>query len=276
MPASSASAADNVATLPHCGVWGNSKNRGDANNGTAASGVMGTSTSGCGVSASSSTVGGTAAFGNSTGLSGNGVFGACNTGVVAHGVLGASSSGYCVYGEGPYGTCGTGTTTGVWGQNTAASGPANGAGVLGNSGGTYPGVLGTTDRVSPPTGVPAGVLGTGAHTGVLGLTTTATAAALGVQGVSVTTGSTTGYGVKGAVMNGAGSAAVFGCAPNGAGYGFYGYSTPGAAAGCLASRPTTAAPAWATPRCSAATPRCSASVARHTLEMSSSIAHSRL
>ena len=90
------------------------------------------------------------------------------------------------------------------------------------------------------------MLGAGPNTGVLGLTSSTTAAAVegdgavvGVQGVSTTAGNTTGYGVKGAVMAGSGSAGVLGYAPNGVGYGFYGYSTASGGAGALAYNTTT-------------------------------------
>ena len=213
-------ANDNVATLPNAGVWGNNFNGGD--------GVYGSSDLGNGV------------HGLSTAPASVGVLGECDNGRGAVGVQGTSTTGVGVYGAcgvavphgygtgGIYGVAGFGGPVGTWG------------------GGIVNGVVGVTDFVKEPTNVTAGVLGTGTHIGVVGLTTSTTAAAvegdgvaLGVQGVSVTTGTSTGYGVKGAVMNGAGSAGVLGYAPNGVGYGFYGYSTSGAAAGCLAYNTTT-------------------------------------
>ena len=86
------------------------------------------------------------------------------------------------------------------------------------------------------------MLGTGTHTGVLGLTTSTTAAAvegdgvtIGVQGISVTNGAT-GYGVVGRANTGSGSAGVLGTSSSG--YGFYGYSTAGSGAGALAYNTT--------------------------------------
>ena len=187
-----------------------------------AAGVWGNSLNGNdGVYGSSNGSNGVQGF--SSGSQGTGVLGICNNGTSAFGVWGESSTGF-----------------GVVGQNTNTGA----AGVWGVSPNTL-GVVGTTDGAVVPNGIIAGVVGRGAHTGVLGLTSSTTAAAcegdgnvIGVQGVTSTSGGATGYGVKGIANAGAGSAGVLGYAPNGQGYGFYGYSTDPNAAGCLAFNST--------------------------------------
>ena len=170
--------------------------------GDGAPGVQGTSSNGDGV------------YGSSTQTNDEGVVGVCNVGVAAYGVWGQSSTGYGVVGSG-------GGHTGVWGAAEAS--------FYGN--GIIAGVLGTANTRSGVVGITTSTIG---FAGVEGDGNT-----LGVQGVSTTTGSTTGYGVKGIATNGAGSAGVLGYAPNGVGYGFYGYSTSPGAAGALAYNTTT-------------------------------------
>ena len=159
--------------------------------------------------------------GISSGLMSGGVLGQSANGGV--GVAGQSSGslsngvfGYCSSGTGSVGTWGA-AETGAIGQ----TGLATGTGVLG--------LAGSVNQPASP--LAAGVVGLGGtHTGVLGSTISTTNAALegdgvtiGVQGISVTTGTTTGYGVIGRANNGTGSAGILGTSTSG--YGFYGFSS---------------------------------------------------
>ena len=214
-------------------------------------GVSGTSAGGVGVSGSSTAGGSYGVYGNFNGSGvgygvygnnqtneGYGVYGNGDCGVYGKSTAAANGSGFGVYGTaggtgntgvygaGDTGVYGTGGTRAIWGQLTGSGTAA----VEGDSGGPFPGVVGVSDGLTPPVGIPTAVLGLGTHTGMLGITSSSTAAgvegdgfAIGVQGISQTTGNTTGYGVVGRANNGTGSAGILGTSTSG--YGFYGYST---------------------------------------------------
>ena len=174
-----------------------------------------------------------AVFGKNLG-DGDGVRGFSGTGT---GVNGSTTTGFAgVSGQGGTGSLGgyfKTTDTSLAALQGDSANNAGGPGVVGNTtGGPVGFTVGPVGVFGLSNGLSAGVSGQNlaGGSGVLGTTGSSTSAAvegdgvtIGVQGISVTTGSTTGYGVVGRADNGSGSAGILGTSSSG--YGFYGFSS---------------------------------------------------